>query len=395
MMTAPLSGIKVIDLCRYLPGPHCCALLADYGADVIRVEQPREVAKKTKMQGGEGLDAEADRRFRWMDVAGRNKRSVMIDFSTPAGRDAVLRLSADADVFVHDYRKPVIEAAGLDHETLLTANPRIVYAEFSASGASGPYAGLPGHDPIALALAGGMTRTGEDENDPRLIGIPAVDVSAGAHGAFAVLAALMGRGATGKGAYLDIAMSDCALPLMTSVMQRYMRTGSVPPTRYQLGDSNVFETRDGKHVVATNMEFPFWKRFCEGVGRADLVDRFSEPTQRDALVAELRDIYRSRDRDDWFQFALENDLQIGPVLQVDEALRSPHHKARGNIHDLGDGVYTFGPPIKIAPDQTAPPRPAPIPGEHTFDILSKAGFSADEISDISGETMNSGVSVNG
>src|SRR5215813_6114897 len=182
----PLSGMKVVDLSRFLPGPYCSLLLADYGAEVICVEQPHEVAKKDAVLGRAGLDRREREEVRAREITSRNKRSVLLDLKDSKGREALFDLLKDADVLLHDYRPGVLDASGLDYASLAPKFPRLVYCAISLCGETGPYRDLPGHDSIALALSGALPRFGDGEA-PSVPGVPANDILTGTHAAFGIL----------------------------------------------------------------------------------------------------------------------------------------------------------------------------------------------------------------
>lgn len=376
----PLSDIRVIDLSRFLPGPAAAALLADFGADVVRVVQPDAVAARDRAQGIAAAGPERARQ-RAAEFAARNKRSVMLDFRSEEGRDAILRMAASADVLVHDFRRSTIEKAGLGWDRLQAVNPRLICLAVSATGQTGPRADMPGHDPIALSLAGVMSRVAEQ---PHMLGFPAADMLTAAHSAFAVMVALRAREATGRGALIDAAMADSALALMTSVFTRLQRDGREPPLGFPLGDSDVFETSDGGYVAATNMEPAFWERFCKVAERPDLVARFADKQDRAGLEAEVAAIYRGRSRAEWDRLARDNDLQIAPVHDAAEALAEPHFHARGTLVRTGDGNVLPGRFIRIEGIAPRQPRPGREPGADTAEVLAEYGFADAEIAALGG-----------
>lgn len=353
----PLTGLKVIDLSRFLPGPQAAALLGDYGAEVTRIEHPRHGLARDRAQGVDTLSGEARDRARETDLTGRNKLWLRLAFDAEPGRSHLARLIADADVLVHDYRPGAAAALGLDADTLSATFPKLVHVAISATGATGPRAGAPGHDPVALALSGALSRSGEV---PQLFGFPCADLLTAAHAAFAVMVALWRRRETGAGAALDVAMSDSALALMASVFGRQQRTGEEPPLAFATGDNAVFACADGGHVVATNMERAFWNRFCEVVDRSDLADRFADP-DRAGVLAALGGVYGARDRDDWDRVAAAHDVQIAPVLTPAEAMAEPHHHARGALLRSALGTVLPGRPVRFADLPPAEPRPAREP----------------------------------
>lgn len=334
----PLTGIKVVDLSRFLPGPYCTLLLADFGADVIRVEQPNEVAKKEAVFGYDKLSTLDKQRARAQEITGRNKRSALLNFRSETGRATLLKLVTDCDVLVHDYRPGVLEASQLGYDDLAKLNPRLVYCAISLCGQDGPYRDLPGHDPIALALAGSLPRFG-DGIAPHVPGVPANDILTGTHAAFGILAALRERDRSGRGQRVDAAMSDSALSAMTSVMQRYLASGKEPPVHWQGGNTGVWQTKDGNHICTTDLEPAFWKKFCDVVGRADLAPLGYDAKRRDELHAELKTLFATRTRDEWFTLLREGGTQAAPVYSVDEALHDPHAKARGSVVKIDHPIF--------------------------------------------------------
>jgi crotonobetainyl-CoA:carnitine CoA-transferase CaiB-like acyl-CoA transferase len=353
----PLTGIKVLDLSRFLPGPYCSLLLADYGADVIRVEQPREVAKKEAVFGYDKLSDHDKRRARTQEITGRNKRSVLLDFRDDAGRAALLKLIATSDVLVHDYRPGVMESAQLGYAQLEQLNPRLVYCAISLCGQDGPYRDLPGHDPIALALAGSLPRYG-DGNTPNVPGVPANDILTGTHAAFGILAALRERDRSGRGQFVDVAMSDAALSAMTSVVQRYLVSGKEPPVHWQGGNTGLWQTKDGKHICTTDLEPAFWKLFCKLVDREDLEPLGYDATRREQLHTQLRALFATRTRDEWFALLHAGGSQAAPVYSIHEALADPHARARHSVVEIEHPE--FGRVLQIGPVARLSRTPARI-----------------------------------
>lgn len=353
----PLSGLKVLDLSRFLPGPQAAALLGDYGAQVTRVEHPRHGAARDRAFGIDGLSGDARAKAREADLTGRGKRHLRFAFDEGEGRDRLMRLIADSDVLIHDFRAAAATALQLDAATLRAEKPDLIHVAVSATGETGPRAGAAGHDPIPLALSGALARTG---TPPRLFGFPPSDLLTAAHAAFAVMVALHRRKETGEGAALDVSMSDSALAMMASVFSRQQRSGVEPPLDFQIGDNAVFDTAEGAHVVATNMERPFWDRFCGVVGRPDLAERYAD-TDRTGLLKELAALYRARTRSDWDLLAREHDLQIAPILSPAEALKEQHHHARGALRRTDLGTVLPGVAVRFTDLQPRPPNPAREP----------------------------------
>jgi crotonobetainyl-CoA:carnitine CoA-transferase CaiB-like acyl-CoA transferase len=370
----PLSGVKVLDLSRFLPGPYCSLLLADYGAEVIRIEQPREVAKKEAVFGHDRLSEDDKRRARAQEIVGRNKQSVLLDFSSDEGRASLLKLIAASDVLLHDYRPGVMESAQLDYANLESLNPKLVYCAISLCGQTGPYRDLPGHDPVALALAGALGRFGNGIQEPHVPGVPANDILTGTHAAFGILAALRERDHSGRGQCIDVAMSDCALGMMTSVYQRYLVTGQEPPIHWQGGNTGLWKTKDGAYICTTDLEPAYWKKFCALVGREDLQALGYDASQHAKLDAALQTLFATRTRDEWFALLLAGGTQAAPVYSLEDALRDPHARARGSVVEIDHP--DFGKVIQIGPLIHLSRTPGRIrhlghmAGEDNADILS-------------------------
>jgi crotonobetainyl-CoA:carnitine CoA-transferase CaiB-like acyl-CoA transferase len=379
----PLSGIKVLDFSRFLPGPYCSLLLADFGADVIRIEQPHEVAKQRKVFGQEGMDEGQLRVARAKEINGRNKRSVLLDLRDDRALSVVKQMLKRADVLLHDYRPGVMEAMGLGFAEANALNPRLVYCAISACGQSGPYRDLAGHDPIALALSGALTRFGSGPDDPHIIGAPVADITAGTHAAVGILAALRARDTTGQGQLVDVAMSDCAFALLTSVYQRFLTTGKPPPMHWQAGNVGLWKTKDGKFLCTTDLEPRFWARFCNAIERPDLIARQFDVQGPDSIVADLRAIFISKTRDEWFEFLKTADCQVAPVYSLAEALNDPHHRARGTVSEVEDPiagkVTQIGPLVKLSSTSARIRCLAQLPGADTRTVLTEFGVGPEQI----------------
>lgn len=376
-----LEGIRVLDFSRLLPGPYCTWLLADMGAEVIRVENPRELAKQARVFGWDGLDAAARRTLREGDVLARNKQSLALDLGDPEAQAALRRLALEADVVVEDYRPGVLAGLGLGYEALAALNPRLVYCSLTLCGQTGPYRDKPGHDPVALALAGVLSRTGEDPERPGLPGIPVADIVTGTHAAFGILAALIARQRTGRGQQVDVAMTDCAMTLLVNLLSRHRDPSRLPPRGTRRADLGLWRTRDGRFLCTTDMEPRYWERFCAAVGRPDLAARQHDVEGRTEIRAALEDIFARRTRDEWLAILGAAGTQFAPVLEVAEALEDPHARARGMAVEMtasdGSRLWQLGPPVKLSDTPAAIRHLGRPPGADTEAILHRAGHAAE------------------
>jgi len=372
----PLEGVRILDLSRLLPGPYATMVLADLGADVVKIEDPR---------GGDPA--------RWMPpLAGaqsghyhalnRNKRSATIDLRAPEGVAALRRLCRRSDVLVESFRPGVLERLGIGWEALSRENPRLVLCSITGYGQDGPYRDRAGHDIDYVAVAGVLGLNGPKER-PMLLSVQVADVAGGSWPAVAgILAALLGRGATGKGAHIDVAMADGALALLA--LQQGGADARGEPLRREAEMLNggwprygVYRTLDGRFVAFGAFEPKFFRSFCEGVGRPELSQGSSD------LGEALEAIFASRTREDWAAFAAKNDVCLMPVLEGDEPMRDPQLQARGNFVEIetpweGRAMRSLASPVHLAGVQS-PRRPAPALGADTDAVLTEAGFEPEEL----------------
>ena len=382
-MTA-LQGITVLDLSRYLPGPYATLMLGDHGADIIKVEQPHEVVKKRRTFGQADLpDAELER-LKAFEMVSRNKRSLLLDLRSPASAEVMRRLIERADVLVSDYRPGVLDEAGYGYEQCRAINPRLIYCAVSLCGQDGPYRDVPGHDPVSLAVAGVLTRF--DSTGPRTVGVPISDINSALHAFAGVLLALRARDRTGEGQLVDIAMSDTAFAFVSNAIGRVLTSNAEPPIGVNMANNGVWECRDGRHICTTDMEPRYWDAFC------DLIERpHWKPLlhKRAAYEDELRQIYLTRDRDEWIALFRAAGTQGAPVLTLAETIGDPHAIARGVITEVadeaGNPVTQVGPLIKLSETPGDIRFVARMPGADSRAILAEAGFGADEVEAIIAE----------
>ena len=368
----PLHGLRVIELAGIGPGPFCAMLLADLGADVVRIDRTE----------ASDLGVPMDRRY---DINARNRRSVALDLKSSAGRDAVLRLAARADVLIEGFRPGVAERLGLGPADCHALNPGLVYGRMTGFGQSGPLAQAAGHDLNYIALTGALHAIGSAGGKPvvplNLVG----DYGGGAlYLALGLLAALHERNRSGRGDVVDAAMVDGAASL-ASIFYGLSASGRWSGQRgANLLDGgapfyDTYETADGKHVAIGALEPKFFAELAQRIGLdARFVkgqyDRRLWPELREAMAALLR----GKTRDEWCALLEGSDACFAPVLSMAEAPQHAHARTREAFIDI-DGVVQPGPAPRF--DRSTPDavRPAPAPGEHTDQVLAEAGFSADEI----------------
>jgi crotonobetainyl-CoA:carnitine CoA-transferase CaiB-like acyl-CoA transferase len=387
MSDLPLSGIRVLDLTRLLPGGFCTLLLADFGAEVLKVE---DTGMGDYIRWAppyyEGADDSAKSAL-YLSL-NRGKRSIRLNLKDERGRDALLRLSRDYDVLVESFRPGVLDRLGLGYERLAEENPGLVYCAISGYGQDGPYRDRSGHDMNYLGLIGLLGLTGEQGGPPVQAAGQIADLGGGGlMAAFGILAALRERDRSGLGQVVDVSMADGALSWLAMVAGRYFAEGITP----RRGDLELagrlicyrpYACKDG-WVTLGALEPKFWQAWCRGVGREDLIDKQFEAPASDAH-AEVERIFLERTRDEWQAFASEHDCCLEPVLELDEALDSELVRARDMVVSIdqpgvAEPVRQLGVPVKMSRTPGAPQGPGPVLGADTHDVLREAGYSDDEI----------------
>jgi alpha-methylacyl-CoA racemase len=386
--TRPLDGIRVLDLSRLLPGPFLTMVLGDMGADVVKIEDPRIGDYMRQIP-----PVKAGMSGRFLAV-NRGKRSLTLDLKADAGRGAFLRMVERADVVVESFRPGVMARLGVGWDALAGRNPRVILCSISGYGQDGPYVERAGHDLNYLALAGVLAMggtAGTADGAPGMPGVQIADLAGGAlWGATAVLGALVGRARTGAGAHLDISMTEGALALLAAELGNVDSGGEVPTRgRATLNGGmacySVYETGDGKYVSVGALEPKFWLAFNRAIGRREDVSELVAPPERQAAVrAEVQAILRTRTRDEWTGILAQHDCCCEPVLEMDEILEHPVHRAREvftRVAAGGDSVLQVRTPV--GPARTD--RIAPRLGEHSREVLAEYGFADGEIHALCGD----------
>lgn len=393
----PLAGLRILDLSRLLPGGFCSLLLADLGAEVLKVEDTG-MGDYVRWSPPYVEGAEDSARSALFLSLNRNKRSIRLDLKSEAGREVLLRLAREHDVLLESFRPGVLERLGVGYERLKRENPGLVYCAITGYGQDGPKRDAAGHDQNYLALGGLLGLTGEPDGPPVQAAAQIADVGGGAlMAAVGILAALRerdgapGRPGSGEGQLVDVSMFDGALSFLVMVAAQALAGGrAAAPRRGLLPLSGLFacyrpyETRDGGWVACGALEPKFWQAWCRGVGREDLIEQQFAAPGGDGHRA-VEDVFRSRTRAEWEAFAAEHDCCLEPVLDLQEALDSELVRAREMVVELAQPgadapVRLLGLPIKLDRTPGDPARaPGPVLGEHTDEVLAALGYDADEI----------------
>jgi alpha-methylacyl-CoA racemase len=389
MTELPLSDVQVLDLTRLLPGGFCTLLLADLGADVIKVEDTGQgdyVRWAPPYYGSEEQTPLGTRSAIYLSL-NRNKRSIRLDLKQEQGRQALLRLAESADVLVESFRPGVLDKLGVGYDGLRQANPALVYCQITGYGQDGPNRDRAGHDMNYLGLNGILSLTGEAGGPPIQSGAQIADLGGGGlMAAVGILAALQEARRSGEGQMVDISMTDGSLAWLVMEAGRYFGSGEVPKRGEVMLSGGIicyrpYEAKDG-WLTCGALEPKFWAAFCNGVGRADLIEKqFEKPGS--PAHAQVAEIFRGRTREEWRAFNDEHDAMIEPILELDQALESELVREREMVisyeqPEFGE-VEQLGFPIKLSRTPATIHRPAPALGEHTAEVLREAGYSAEDV----------------
>jgi len=348
-----LSGIKVVDLSLFLPGPMLTMMMADQGAEVVKVEPPSgDPARQMEpFENGQSV---------WFRNLNRGKRSLLLDLKAEADRQRLWNLVQEADVFVEGFRPGAIKRLGFDYTAVSERNPRIVYCSISAFGQSGAIAHHPAHDLAVQALSGFLSVNDGGDATPVVPGVPSADMAAGLTGLAGVLMALIGRERTGHGDYVDCAMFDAMLPWSAHISGSALAGGEPPrsATQRSLGGAgfyNVYRTSDCRHIALGGREMKFVKNLLEALGRPDLAHLGeAAPGEPQApLKAFLQEQFEKRSRDEWVEWFADKDVAFAPVLDFREALTQPHLFERGVVVEH-EGAHQFAPAIRFASEDWRP-----------------------------------------
>jgi len=390
MSNGPLQGVRVLELAQIMAGPTCGAMLADLGADVVKVE---------KIPGGDDSRGYREPRVNGISapflMLNRNKRGIALDLKSAGGRDVFMRLVRDADVVIENYRRDTMEKLGLGYEALAAENPALIYCAITGYGRDGPLADRGGFDLVAQGFAGLMAITGEPGRPPVKNGNPVSDINAGLLAAIGVLAAYADRLKTGRGQLVDTSLFEAALQQTYWHAASYFATGESPGP---LGSAHIltapyqaFQASDG-YINIGGANQSNWERIADVLGHPEWREdpRFADNTarmrNRDALADAMNAVLRTRTRGQWMAVFDAAGVPAGPVHSLGEALEHPQTRARGMVVDLvhpdAGATRAIGCPVHLSRTPARITRPAPRLGEHTREVLREAGYTDSDIDDL-------------
>ena len=375
-----LEGVRVIDLTRILAGPYCTMMLGDLGADVIKIEAPGR-GDDTRHWGPPFTDSGEAAYFLSVN---RNKRSLTLNMRSKRGLEILKEIIRQGDVLVENFKTGTLSRWGLDYEKLQNIRPGLIYCTMTGYGSSGPYSTRPGYDLIVQAMGGFMSITGPTEGDPYRAGLAIADISAGMFASSAVLAALYARERTGEGQYIDMALLDSQIALLSYTASNFFVSGQIP-TRHGNAHPNIvpyqsFKARDRQFVFAAGNDGQ-WEKFCHAIERPQWISdqRFSTNSarvlNRELVVNTLNDLFGTRDADHWLELCEQIGLPAGPINTIDRVFADPQVKSREMRvtaqHSQDGTVSLINSPLRIPTTPISIRRAPPTLGEHTEDVLNE------------------------
>lgn len=385
-MPGPLDGIKVIDLTRVLAGPFCTMMLADLGAEIIKIEKP-----------GSGDDSRAfgphlhGESAYFMSI-NRGKKSLTLDLKAEKGREVFLKLIETADILVENFKPGVMKKLGLDYDSLKKINPRLIYCASSGFGQTGPYSSRPAYDLIIQGMGGLMSITGPDASQPTKVGSSIADIFAGVFSVIGILSALHHRNSTGKGQMVDVAMLDCMVAILENAIARFTGSGIDPVpigNRHpSIAPFTSVKTSDGYINIACGND-ALWIKLCEIIERSELAadERFISNRSRcdhmPELLPMLNEAMCSRPAAYWLEKLEAGHVPAGPINTISQVLADPQVLARDMllelVHPIAGKIKIPGSPVKLSDTPAAVKSPAPVLGQHNEEILASLGYTSQQI----------------
>jgi crotonobetainyl-CoA:carnitine CoA-transferase CaiB-like acyl-CoA transferase len=393
-----LEDIRILDLTHLVPGAMCTMILADLGADVIKVGTAGGISSRGSGVMGK-LTSDEEKRVAAFDALNRNKRSIGLDLKSAKGQEIFHQLATTADVVVEGFRPGVVKRLGVDYEKIKAINPKIVYCSLSGYGQDGPYRDFSGHDINYISVAGALDIIGSSDRPPSVpLNLLADFAGASLHGVIGILTALLARDKTGKGQYVDVAYTDGAMSLMAWLISSYFAGGCT----FKRGETwlhgaypyySIYETKDGKYISIGCVEPWFWENLCRALGKEEYItycispEHFFHKPEGDKweeISSSIKKIFLTRTRDEWFEFLTGKDVPVGKVYGFDEVFTDPqvlHRKMVLEIdHPVLGKVKQPGIAVKLSDTPGKVRSLAPISGEHTDSILSDLGYKKSQIS---------------
>ncbi len=387
---APLTGIKLIDLTKLAPGPHCTMILGDLGADIIKVEEPGPPSgRRAEQAGAAGKLPRPSTGIGPYNALGRNKRSIGLNLKSGPGREVFLRLAQRADVVVEEFRPGVAKRLGIDYDTLSARNPRLVYCAVTGFGQTGPYRNYVGHDLNYIAQAGALSMIGRKDQPPTIPQNLLADYAGGGlHAAIGVLAALLARHQTGRGQYVDIAMLDGTMLLIAQAISNHFGKGWIPRRGATTLDGsapwyNLYLTKDDKYITIGSVEPWFYANLCRALGVEEYLQDEYNSAKYDQIKARFAEVFRTKTRDEWFEHLTKADICVGRMLTLDELEHDPQIRARNMVVEVeapsGEKIKQVGISVKLSDTPGSIRSLAARLGQHTGEIMADLGYSERDI----------------
>jgi crotonobetainyl-CoA:carnitine CoA-transferase CaiB-like acyl-CoA transferase len=391
-MEKPLTGIRVLDLTRLLPGPVCTLHLADMGADVIKIEDTQE-GDYARWMG-----VVKPRQSGYFLAVNRNKRALSLDLRHPKGKEIFLKLAETADVIVESFRPEVVDKLGIGYADIKAINPKVVYCAITGYGQTGPYKFRAGHDLNYCSYAGVADQIGERGGAPIIPNFQIADLAGGAlSAAMGILAALIAVSRTGVGTYIDVSMTDCTLAHNVVPLSTLVREGKTQPRGEDfisgaLPCYGVYKTQDARYIALSALEGKFWQTFCQAVRHPEWIPHlWVTGEQAQQLQAEVAALFASKTQAQWVAALTDVDCCFAPILSLEEAQQDPQFQERQMFvktqHPTEGEVLQFAFPIKFSAFACEVERHAPLLGEHSAEIVAQLGYASDEIEQLQTERI--------